>query len=82
MWTENVTWFSNEEGKKGRIEAGQFADLIGSGPRLLLLRRDRDRRYDERPHCGRQTHRLCGRRLQGARRNRAPTGDAGLVAGA
>jgi len=27
MWTENVTWFSNEEGKKGRIEAGQFADL-------------------------------------------------------
>jgi predicted amidohydrolase YtcJ len=28
MWSENVTWFSNEEGKKGRIEAGQFADLI------------------------------------------------------
>jgi predicted amidohydrolase YtcJ len=28
MWTENVTWFSSEEGKKGRIEAGQFADLI------------------------------------------------------
>jgi predicted amidohydrolase YtcJ len=28
MWTENVTWFSNEEGKKGRVEAGQFADLI------------------------------------------------------
>jgi predicted amidohydrolase YtcJ len=27
MWTENVTWFSNEEGRKGRIEAGQFADL-------------------------------------------------------
>jgi len=27
MWTENVTWFSNEEGKKGRIEIGQFADL-------------------------------------------------------
>src|SRR6202453_822071 len=26
MWTENVTWFSNEEGKKGRIEAGQLAD--------------------------------------------------------
>jgi predicted amidohydrolase YtcJ len=21
LWTENVTWFSNEEGKKGRIEA-------------------------------------------------------------
>ncbi|HUB49157.1 MAG TPA: amidohydrolase [Acetobacteraceae bacterium] len=28
MWTENVTWFSNEEGLKGRIEAGQLADLI------------------------------------------------------
>jgi len=28
LWTENVTWFSNEENKKGRIEAGQLADLI------------------------------------------------------
>jgi predicted amidohydrolase YtcJ len=28
MWTENVTWFSNEEGKKGRIEIGQLADVI------------------------------------------------------
>jgi predicted amidohydrolase YtcJ len=28
MWTENVTWFSNEEGRKGRIEIGQFADLV------------------------------------------------------
>jgi hypothetical protein len=28
MWTENVTWFSNEVGKKGRIEAGMLADLI------------------------------------------------------
>src|SRR5712672_989535 len=28
LWTENATWFSNEEGKKGRIEAGQLADLI------------------------------------------------------
>ncbi len=28
MWTENVTWFSNEESKKGRIEMGQLADLI------------------------------------------------------
>ena len=27
MWTENVTWFSNEEGQKGRIEVGQLADL-------------------------------------------------------
>jgi predicted amidohydrolase YtcJ len=28
MWTENVTWFSNEEGKKGQIAPGQLADLI------------------------------------------------------
>jgi predicted amidohydrolase YtcJ len=28
MWTENVAWFSNEEGNKGRIEVGQLADLI------------------------------------------------------
>ena len=28
MWTENVTWFSNEEGKKGRIAVGQFANLM------------------------------------------------------
>jgi hypothetical protein len=28
VWTENATWFSNEEGKKGRIQASQFADLI------------------------------------------------------
>ncbi|THF61760.1 amidohydrolase [Pseudothauera rhizosphaerae] len=28
MWTENVAWFSNEEGRRGRIEKGQFADLI------------------------------------------------------
>jgi predicted amidohydrolase YtcJ len=28
MWTENATWFSNEQGRKGRIQVGQFADLI------------------------------------------------------
>src|SRR5580658_7938583 len=28
MWTENVAWFSNEVGNKGRIESGQLADLI------------------------------------------------------
>ncbi|NPT45608.1 amidohydrolase family protein [Paraburkholderia sp. 1N] len=28
MWTEKVTWFSNEEGKKGQIVVGQLADLI------------------------------------------------------
>lgn len=28
MWTVNVTWFSNEDGKKGQIQQGQLADLI------------------------------------------------------
>jgi predicted amidohydrolase YtcJ len=28
MWTEKVTWFSNEEGRKGRIQVGQLADLM------------------------------------------------------
>jgi hypothetical protein len=27
MWTEDVTWFSNEVGSKGNIKAGQLADL-------------------------------------------------------
>mgnify|MGYP002621588786 CR=1 FL=1 len=27
LWTEANTWFSNEQGKKGRIKAGQLADL-------------------------------------------------------
>jgi predicted amidohydrolase YtcJ len=28
MWTENVAWFSSEEGRKGRLEVGHLADLI------------------------------------------------------
>ena len=28
MWTENVSWFSNEEDSKGRISVGQLGDLI------------------------------------------------------
>jgi predicted amidohydrolase YtcJ len=27
LWTEGSAWFSTEDGKKGRIAAGQFADL-------------------------------------------------------
>ncbi len=27
LWTEKVSWFSNEEGEKGRIVAGQLADF-------------------------------------------------------
>src|SRR5260370_12422267 len=32
MWTEKVTWFSNEEGRKGRIEVGHLADLVVPTP--------------------------------------------------
>ena len=28
LWTEGSAWFSTEQGKKGRIVAGQFADLV------------------------------------------------------
>ncbi len=28
IWTEYVTWFSNEDGRKGRIAVGQLADLV------------------------------------------------------
>ncbi|MGH8159954.1 MAG: amidohydrolase [Rhodanobacter sp.] len=28
MWTHYVTWFSNEEGRKGQLKIGQLADLI------------------------------------------------------
>ncbi len=28
LWTEKGTWFSNEDGKKGQIAVGQFADLM------------------------------------------------------
>ena len=28
MWTENVSWFCNEEGRRGRIQPGHLADLI------------------------------------------------------
>ncbi|MEO3955976.1 amidohydrolase family protein, partial [Chromobacterium piscinae] len=28
MWTEHVAWFTDEEGGRGRIEAGQLADLV------------------------------------------------------
>ncbi len=48
MWTEHVTWFSNEDGKKGRIEAGQLADLVVPDRRLLRVPRDRDRRHHAR----------------------------------
>jgi len=40
MWTENVTWFSNEEGRKGRIEVGRLADLIVPDRDYLICREE------------------------------------------
>ena len=80
MWTENVTWFSNEEGRKGRIEVGQLADLIRAGPRLLLLRRRRDRRPDVEADRRRRQGRVRRRRLCPVRRKPAAASHAGLVA--
>lgn len=40
MWTENVTWFSNEVGKKGRIEVGQLADVIVPDRDFFACRED------------------------------------------
>ncbi|MGL1525962.1 amidohydrolase family protein, partial [Vibrio parahaemolyticus] len=28
LWTESVSWFSGEEGRKGQIKVGQLADLM------------------------------------------------------
>ena len=82
MWTENVTWFSNEEGKKGRIEVGQLADLIVP-----------DRDYfacaeDEIADTTSELTIVGGKVVYGAgdfsgpRRQRAAARDARLVAGA
>src|SRR6266567_2280226 len=49
MWTEYVTWFSNEEGKKGRIQVGQLADLIVPDRDYFLVLRGRDCGHDVRP---------------------------------
>ena len=81
MWTENVTWFSNEEGKKGRIEVGQFADLVVP-----------DRDYfacseDEIADIAAELTIVGGKVVYGAGEfaaldeTRAAAGDAGLVAG-
>ena len=64
MWTENVTWFSNEVGKKGRIEKGQFADLIVPDKDFFCLRRGRDLVPHLRPHHGRRQGRLWRRHLR------------------
>ncbi|MBI1200923.1 MAG: amidohydrolase family protein [Rhodopseudomonas sp.] len=40
MWTANSTWFSNEEGKKGRLQVGQLADLMVPDRDVLACQED------------------------------------------
>jgi hypothetical protein len=80
MWTENVTWFSNEEGKKGRIEAGQLADLVVPDRDFFPARKTRSptrARADDGRRQG-----VYGAGDFAARRECAAAGDAGLVTGA
>ena len=82
MWTENVTWFSNEEGKKGRIEVGQFADLIVPDRDYFACAEDEIADINVGPHHGRRQSRLRRRRFCRTRQGRAAARHAGLVAGA
>jgi hypothetical protein len=67
MWTENVTWFSNEQGKKGRIQVGQLADLIVPD-RDFFACRVRHRRHLGPAHRGGRQGGLRRRRLRRLRR--------------
>ncbi|MEJ0045639.1 MAG: amidohydrolase family protein [Rhodospirillales bacterium] len=49
MWTENVTWFSNEEGRKGRIEIGAVR-RPGGAPTAISCRA-RKPTSPTRPRC-------------------------------
>ena len=82
MWTENVTWFSNEEGNKGRIEAGQLADLIVPDRDYFACAERRNRGHRLRPDDRRRQGSSTRRRLRDRYDGAAATGNAGLVAGA
>ncbi|HKA40632.1 MAG TPA: amidohydrolase [Burkholderiales bacterium] len=41
LWTEANTWFSNEEGKKGAIKAGQLADLAVLSDDYMTVQEER-----------------------------------------
>ena len=81
MWTENVTWFSNEEGKKGRIEVGQFADLVVPDRDYFACSEDEIADIAAAADDRRRQGGLRSRRLRRLRRDGAAAGDAGLVAG-
>ena len=79
MWTENVTWFSNEEGKKGRLEVGQLADLIVPDRDYFACAEGEIADTTSRSHGRRRQGRLRRRRFQRVsmkpcRRPRCPTG--------
>ena len=82
MWTENVTWFSNEEGRKGRIQVGQLADLIVPDRDYFSCAEDEIADTTFGAHDRRRKGRLRRRRLCKSRRECAATRDAGLVTGA
>ena len=83
MWTEKVTWFSNEEGKKGQITGRPARGSGRARPRLLRLPGGRDRR-----HRSRDLTMVGGKVVYGGGdfaafdESRPAAGDAGLVAGA
>ena len=82
MWTENVTWFSNEEGQQGRIEAGQLADLIVPDSDYFAVPEDEICVPELRPDRRRRARGLRRGRLRAAGRQPAAACHARLVADA
>ncbi len=83
MWTENVTWFSNEVGKKGRIEVGP-AGRPGGAPTATSSPAGESEiaGHHGLAHDGRRQGGLGRRRVRRAGRGHAAAGHARLVAGA
>lgn len=78
MWTENDTWFSSEEGEKGRIQVGQFAHLIAANHDFFSCGESEiTATTKERTIVGARIVYL--RRLHVARCIGAPAGDGRLV---
>ena len=80
MWTDKVTWFSNEEGRKGADRGGPACRPDRARPRLFRLRRKRDRGHDRAADHGRRQGGVGRWRLRAARAADAAR-DARLVAG-
>jgi hypothetical protein len=82
MWTDKVTWFSNEQGKKGRLEVGQLADLIVPDRDYFACAEDEIADTTSDLTIVRRQDRLWSRGLRAFRRQGSPARHAGLVAGA